>query len=363
MSFVSVRWRLTRSGDEFTRAELTRLGREARYADKEIVTPGLPSRTRRLGALAAVLTAGAVLATGSALPAAAATSSTPACGAVILPGSAWLGGGGVDVHYNVHVNGSTASCGTQSIANPAVQYGGAWQCIELAARLYYVKGWGQVYAGKNGGAQYIPEGSPNLQFYANGSGYVPVPGDLVVEWGGTWGHVTIVEAITPGSIETVEQNVGVNARHSYPFVNGFATGGYAAKGVRGFMHSPANTNRGTGSVVLGTGGGSAASGETVKGAPVAPAITSVRKGKQKVRLGWNTPVSQTKIAGFQMWIRVFNKATKSYSQDRVVSVPAGKRAKTIKALQPKTIYRFNVRASNASGFGNWSNGRNVMPRA
>lgn len=37
------------------------------------------------------------------------------------------------------------------------------------------RGWGTVRAGGNGGAKYIPEGSPNLEFHPNGSGYIAVP--------------------------------------------------------------------------------------------------------------------------------------------------------------------------------------------
>ena len=86
-------------------------------------------------------------------------------GGVTIRGSKWLGGKGVNVIRSR-------------------------QCTELATRLYAKKGWGslnniygmrtnRVYGGK-------------LTFHRNGSGYVPVPGDVLVELGGSYQHVAVV---------------------------------------------------------------------------------------------------------------------------------------------------------------------------
>src|ERR1019366_6815211 len=79
---------------------------------------------------------------GAATPAAAA----PACSSVEVAAGSWLGGAGVDVRSNSSDQGTGSSCAGLSTANPSAQDGYGWQCVELAARLYAVKGWGRVFA-------------------------------------------------------------------------------------------------------------------------------------------------------------------------------------------------------------------------
>jgi hypothetical protein len=83
---------------------------------------------------------------GTAPPAAAAQ----ACSTAQVAAGSWLGGTGVDVRSNGSDLGTGYSCASFSTSNPSVQDGYGWQCVELAARLYAVKGWGRVYA--DGGA-------------------------------------------------------------------------------------------------------------------------------------------------------------------------------------------------------------------
>ncbi|MEI8083485.1 MAG: CHAP domain-containing protein, partial [Actinomycetes bacterium] len=187
--------------------------------------------------LAAALGCGLLVA--SAGTANAAQTRYVPCSAVIIAGTSWLGGQGVDVHSN---GPGGASCKGTSVKNKAVQFGGGWQCVELAARLYYVKGWGTVWAGGNGGARYIPEGSPNLQFVPNGSGQLPVPGDLIIEAFGTYGHVTVVDRVEAGRVVATEQNASVSGWKVYPLIGSAITGAYGGGLVRGFMHSPANNS-------------------------------------------------------------------------------------------------------------------------
>ena len=167
------------------------------------------------------------------------------CGTVLLSGSAWLFGHGVDIHSNGVDQYSGNSCGGLGTGSPRVLYGYGYQCVELAARLYHALGWGLVYA--NGpasagqyryGAKYIPEGSPKLQFHSVASDYVPVPGDLLIEGGTQWGHVAVVDYVTSNVIATVEQNASNTAWHYYSVSHHHITGGYNP--VRGFMHAPKN---------------------------------------------------------------------------------------------------------------------------
>ena len=182
---------------------------------------------------------------------AVATSRTPAsaasCGQVLVPASGWLGGGGVDARSNGSYQGSGNSCGGWSTGNPSVQNGYGWQCVELAARLYHVKGWGTVRAdggagagAYRNGARYLPEGSLGLVFYKNGDGYVPVPGDLVVETNNTWGHVAVVDSVAGTTVAAVDQNAGATSRRTYGRNGSTLSSPTAGNSVRGFLHSPAN---------------------------------------------------------------------------------------------------------------------------
>src|SRR5450631_2489885 len=178
----------------------------------------------------------------------AVTAAAQACSQVLVAPSSWLGGAGIAVHSNGAATGTGNSCAGLSTSNPSAQNGYGWQCVELAARLYAVKGWGRVYADGGAaagiyryGAQYIPEGSPSLSFHPNGSGYLPVPGDLIIEsWTSGWGHVSVVDRSVGNSVYAVEQNAALTGRHTYTLTGSTLTGQYGTS-VRGFMHAPANT--------------------------------------------------------------------------------------------------------------------------
>jgi hypothetical protein len=188
-------------------------------------------------------------------------SSTP-CGTVLIVGGAWLQGQGVDVKSN---GVGFSDCQGQGSA------GFGWQCVDLAFRLYNAHNWGRVFAANDGGAQWIPEGSPSLTFHGNGT-YRPQPGDLIVEYStpnNSAGHVAVVDSISGGTINAVEQNTqyltgGVwydHPRHPYSIDGGNnITGGYGT--VKGTEHSPSNNLSGLPSVPTGLAAVSA-SGSTV----------------------------------------------------------------------------------------------------
>ena len=198
-----------------------------------------------------LLVSGIVVGASSAVHVSRAVAQTD-CGTVLLRGANWLQGGGVDDRSNGANQYTGVSCGGVSIGSPQVQYGYGWQCVELAARLYRVMNWGRVFADggvKAGnyryGAQYIPEGSPGLRFYPVTSAYAPVPGDLVIEAGLTYGHVSVVdhtEKSPDGSTQiiAVEQNASMTGFHIYQRGTGTMTGGYHP--IKGFLHSPFNTH-------------------------------------------------------------------------------------------------------------------------
>jgi hypothetical protein len=72
---------------------------------------------------------------------------------------------------------------------------------------------------------------------------VPVPGDLIVENASgsePYGHVAIVDSVTGGTINAVEQNASVSGRHTYFLSGTTVTGAYSS--VRGIDHAPNNGN-------------------------------------------------------------------------------------------------------------------------
>ena len=179
-------------------------------------------------------------------------AAAQACSQVLVASNSWLGGAGVAVHSNGNDMGTGYSCAGFSTSNPSAQNGYGWQCVELAARLYAVKGWGRVYADGGAaagvyryGAEYIPEGSPNLQFRPNGGGYLPVPGDLIIEaYPSGWGHVSVVDQTVGSSVHAVEQNATTTGRHDYTLTGSTLSGQYGGI-IRGYMHAPANTATGS----------------------------------------------------------------------------------------------------------------------
>lgn len=207
---------------------------------------------RRFRLLATVAVILAALLTGRPSAHAATSVTGLVCGDVILSGSQWLQGHGVDVKSNGPNNFTGASCAGVSTHVPAVQYGYGFQCVELAARLYQQRGWGRVFAygpasvgNFRYGAQYIPEGSPSLQFHPVSSSYQPVPGDLLIEGGpNIFGHVDVVDhvvSMAPGTtkIYAVEENASMTGFHTYVRTATTITGAYHI--VRGFLHSPKNS--------------------------------------------------------------------------------------------------------------------------
>ncbi len=181
-----------------------------------------------------VLTATAVLAPIMGVAASAATVPASEQSIESAPQSrvSHFSGGGTTIH------------GKKWLKGKGVNVYRSRQCTELASRLYAQKGWGSLnnIYGMRTNRVY----DKKLTFHRNGSGYVPVPGDVLVELGGSYQHVAVVNKVTKKGIHTVEQNAMPNGRHYYPFKgNGPKKKAYGAFGVRhvgGFIHSKKNKN-------------------------------------------------------------------------------------------------------------------------
>jgi hypothetical protein len=158
---------------------------------------------------------------GAAL-AATVQSASPAvapgsCGSVLLAGSAWLGGQGVNVMSNGPDQGTGTSCGGTNTVD-GIRTGTEWQCVELVNRLYVTRGWIHATWPGNGGRSsasarnsMYDEAPGALSKQANGSISYVGPGDVVsinVYHNGVFqadGHVLIVNSagsITSGNVET-----------------------------------------------------------------------------------------------------------------------------------------------------------------
>ncbi len=171
------------------------------------------------------------------------------CGEILVKGSDWLGGGGVDVRSNGQYQNTGTECKPGGevynlSANPP-QYGYGWQCVELVNRLYNTKGWSGKLILTGGAAKNLYSDAANGKFahltaHANGSGYKPVPGDIIVHSNGTYGHVAVVDSVSGGTLHSVEENASGSGRNSYAY-NG-ATGAASRSGVTisGYVHSDLN---------------------------------------------------------------------------------------------------------------------------
>ncbi len=163
-------------------------------------------------------------------------TASPASAATVVAGSTWLGGQGVNVCYP-----AGSACPGVAMA-PGES---TWQCVELAARLYEVKRWipRDLYVPYAGLMNRSWAAGYGLEFHDNGSGYLPVPGDLIII-NGNPGHVSVVaDPIAAGStgVNAVEENYSPTGRVTYALRGSTITRPGDSRMVLGVIHAPANT--------------------------------------------------------------------------------------------------------------------------
>ena len=167
--------------------------------------------------------------------AASAAQAYPAFGSLMVSGGSWCQGQGVDVYSNGYVGYWS---GINNYVN-GEYVGVKWQCVELARRLYEIRGWHSSPFGIDYAYQIWGRASAlGMVQHPIGSGYVPVPGDMMVfdsglSGSGGAGHVALVDTVDASNIYVCEQNSSDTGRRSYARNSSPAH-------CYGFVHDPDN---------------------------------------------------------------------------------------------------------------------------
>ncbi len=171
------------------------------------------------------------------------------CGTAILSGSDWAGGQGVDVRSNgdKQTTGNNCKPGLNVYdiyANPP-QWGGGWQCVELAARLYKTRNWSSGLPGVQNASDIFR--MSGMESTASGDilwSHIH-PGDMIVHaaneaGAGPEGHVALVDRADGNKIFAVEQNASDSGRVEYAYDEAHKSIKKGANTVRGIVHDPDN---------------------------------------------------------------------------------------------------------------------------
>jgi hypothetical protein len=160
-------------------------------------------------------------------------------GTLLLPGSAWFGGHGVDVKSNgpdwrVYC---VDPCGGQT----AGRAGYAFQCVELIETFLIAQHWISSQIGGDAWQIYADAPASAFDKHPAGDGYHPVPGDVMVWSGGPTGdgHVAIVNSADGDTVAYVQQNAGSATGTTTLSSGSRYAAGYA---FTGYLHAKANTS-------------------------------------------------------------------------------------------------------------------------
>jgi surface antigen len=159
----------------------------------------------------------------------------PGYGNVMVPASAWFGGHGVDVHSN--------GFGDNVCQTNLPCY---WQCVELVNRFDTSERFGPTIYG-NANQIYADADPRYYDHHPNGSGYIPIPGDIVTLGGGKFGHVAVVSGVIGSGVYIAEQNASASGTALLTLTGSTLSGEYGMS-VIGVLHAKANTSPVTGPI-------------------------------------------------------------------------------------------------------------------
>ncbi|HMH69939.1 MAG TPA: CHAP domain-containing protein, partial [Candidatus Saccharimonadales bacterium] len=169
------------------------------------------------------------------------TTPAYASAPVLLSGSQWLGGNGA----NVCAPSTDMTCGGQ--AHVGGWSANWWQCVELAQRLYQMRGWHNgIFSGVNYAYQIYDRASIlGMSSQANGSIGSIVPGDMIVHgsnepYSGGAGHVSIVNSVVGSTINVIEQNTYNNDPTGQYSFSGSTLTRSGSGTIRGVVHDGDN---------------------------------------------------------------------------------------------------------------------------
>jgi hypothetical protein len=217
---------------------------------------------RRIGRLPILVVAAMFLTALFAIGVKPTPALADSCGAVQLSGSSWLGGHGVDVHSNYPYQGSGTDCGgvVHNLSASPPQYGDAWQCVELAQRLYNTEGWySGVFSGVSVAADIYSQASgghlTDMSVQANGSITSIAPGDMIINgtsdvYSSGVGHVAIVNSVNGSSVQAVQENAD-SPTTMYTLSSDSLSGG-GGTDILGIVHSSMDTLTNAGGYANGT---------------------------------------------------------------------------------------------------------------
>jgi hypothetical protein len=213
------------------------------------------ARTVAFTGLACAVAVGVLVVAGP-LAAAAASVSPGACGNVLLAGTDWLGGQGVDVKSNGADEGLGSDCSSALSYVNGHLAGEEWQCVEMINRLYLTRGWITSTWPGNAGPAFYDNAPGDLSRQPNGSVSDLGPGDVVIinvfdNGTAEGGHALVVNdssGVTSGTVDLVSQNSGAPGA-AEPQVSGTISGGSVSVGgggdgwtyqTIGVVHAPAS---------------------------------------------------------------------------------------------------------------------------
>jgi hypothetical protein len=157
-------------------------------------------------------------------------------GQVIVHANEWFGGHGVDVHSNGNCPYGCYYYGRYP------SYGGSeeYQCVELAELFVTQEFHGPIIPG-NADELYYRADERFYERHPNGSGYIPVAGDLITFGGGEVGHVVIVDQVSGNNVDIVEQNASASGRNVLT-IHGSTLSSLYGMPVIGILHARANAH-------------------------------------------------------------------------------------------------------------------------